>query len=360
MCKLIKNNGFGPASNNSEGVLSDNGWYDTNQWNLDLIFNTRMKQYECLTNDSSMASAIFVPFYAGFDAQKYLYGGYNSSVRDAASLDLQDWLQKLDEWKRMNGKDHFLVGGRTTWNFRRPIQDEQISGNSFLNLPVARNMTMLLIESNPQDTNDFAIPYPTYFHPSKDSDVFAWQNKVMKWDRKWLFSFVGESRDYHDSIRSRIIDQCRNSSVGKYFRCGNQEIYCHSPSFLMNRFGRSVFCLQPRGDTPTRRSTFDSILAGCIPVFFHPDSFYTQYTWHVPKNHKEYSVFISEEDIRKNVSIEKRLGEIDPAKIMMMRREVINLIPKMIYAESKLDTLKDAFDTSVETIINKVNQLRRT
>ncbi|XP_071741249.1 xyloglucan galactosyltransferase KATAMARI1 homolog [Rutidosis leptorrhynchoides] len=359
MCNLIINNGFGPALNDSEGVLSDNGWYDTNQYNLDLIFNTRMKQYECLTNDSSMAAAIFVPFYAGFDAQKYLYG-YNISIRDAASLDLVDWLQKRDEWKRMNGQDHFLVGGRPTWDFRRLRDDDSDWGNKFLNLPVARNMTMLLIESKPQDSNEFAIPYPTYFHPSKDSDIFDWQNKVLKWDRKLLFSFAGRTRNYPDSIRSRIIDQCRSSSVGEYLVCGSWEINCQSPSILMNRFGRSVFCLQPRGDTSTRRSTFDSILAGCIPVFFHPDSFYTQYTWHVPKNHKEYSFFISEDDIRRNVSIEQRLSAIDPMEIMMMRREVVNMIPRMIYAESKLNTLEDAIDISVETIINKVNQMRRT
>ncbi|XP_071741248.1 xyloglucan galactosyltransferase KATAMARI1 homolog [Rutidosis leptorrhynchoides] len=359
MCKLIINNGFGPASNDSEGVLSDNGWYDTNQWNLDLIFNTRMKNYECLTNDSSMAAAIFVPFYAGFDAQKYLYG-YNIAIRDAASLDLVDWLQKRDEWKRMNGQDHFLVGGRVTWDFRRLRENDSDWGNKFLNLPAARNMTMLLVESNPQDSNDFAIPYPTYFHPSRDSDIFDWQNKVMQWDRKWLFSFAGETRNHPDSIRSLIINQCRTSSAGEYLGCGSWEINCHSPSILMNTFGRSIFCLQPRGDTPTRRSVFDSILAGCIPVFFHPDSFYTQYTWHVQKNHKQYSVFISEDEIRKNVSIEERLSRIDPMRIMMMRREVVNLIPRMIYAESKLDTFEDAFDTSVKEIINKVTQLRHT
>ncbi|XP_071714070.1 xyloglucan galactosyltransferase MUR3-like [Rutidosis leptorrhynchoides] len=358
MCIHIMNNGFGPAVNNSEGVLSDNGWYNTNQWTLDLIFNARMKQYECLTNDSSMAAAIFVPFYAGFDAQKYLYG-YDVSVRDAASLDLQNWLQKQPEWKKMNGQDHFLAGGRTTWNHRRPIENDEISGNSFLNLPVARNMSMLLIESDPHDSNDFAIPYPTYFHPSKDSDVFDWQKRVLNWDRKWLFYFVGESRLYPDSIRSRIIEQCKNSSVGEWLGCGLEEINCHSPSNLMNTFGNSVFCLQPRGDTTTRRSSFDSILAGCIPVFFHPDSFYTQYTWHVPINHTDYSVFISEDDIRKNVSIEQRLSQIDPMKVRMMRNEVVNLIPKTIYAESKLDSLKDAFDISVEEIINKVTQLRQ-
>ncbi|GJR66549.1 xyloglucan galactosyltransferase MUR3 [Tanacetum coccineum] len=361
MCKFTTNNGLGPVLNNTEGVFSDNGWYVTNQFTVDVIFNYRMKQYECLTNDSSLAAAIFVPFYAGFDAAKYLWG-YNISVRDAASKDLVEWLQKRDEWKLMNGKDHFLVGGRITWDFRRLSDEESDWGNKFLFLPAAKNMSMLLIESSPWNSNDFAIPYPTYFHPSRDDEVFDLQESMMKMERKWLFCFAGAPRPGNPkSIRSLLIDQCKNSSVGKLLDCGVGEEKCHSPSSVMKMFQSSVFCLQPQGDSYTRRSAFDSILAGCIPVFFHPGSFYAQYTWHIPKNYTTYSVFIPEDDIRKNISIEQRLSQIDPATIRMMREEVINLIPRLIYADprSKLETLKDAFDVSVEAIINKVTRLRQ-
>ena len=130
----------------------------------------------------------------------------------------------------------------------------------------------------------------------------------------------------------------------------------------MNMFQNSLFCLQPQGDSYTRRSAFDSMLAGCIPVFFHPGSAYVQYTWHLPKNYTRYSVFIPEDGVRKgNVSIEDRLKSIHPDMVKKMREEVISLIPRVIYADprSKLETLKDAFDVSVEAIINKVTQLRR-
>ncbi|MFS7975520.1 putative exostosin [Helianthus anomalus] len=362
MCKFTTNCGLGPKLNNTEvGVFSDEGWFATNQFTVDVIFYNRMKQYECLTNDSSIAAAVFVPFYAGFDAARYLWG-YNVSVRDAASLDLVDWLQKRDEWKVMNGRDHFLVGGRITWDFRRLTDEETDWGNKFLFLPAARNMSVLLIESSPWNSNDFAIPYPTYFHPSKDSDIFDWQGRMRKLERKYLFCFAGAPRpDNPKSIRSLLIDQCKNSSVGKLLECGSDESKCHSPSNVMKMFQSSVFCLQPQGDSYTRRSAFDSILAGCIPVFFHPGSFYTQYTWHLPKNYTKYSVFIPEDDIRRNISIEQRLSEIDPNKINEMREEVINLIPRLIYADprSKLETSKDAFDVSVDAIIRKVTKLRQ-
>ncbi|GJW79113.1 exostosin family protein [Tanacetum coccineum] len=359
MCTFLMNNGLGPVLNNTEGMFSDH-WYATNQFTLDVIFSYRMKQYECLTNDSSLAAAIFVPFYAGFDASRYLWG-YNISVRDAASNDLVEWLTKRDEWKYLNGKDHFLVGGRITWDFRRSADEDSKWGNKLLLLPAVKNMSMLTIESNPYSSSDFAIPYPTYFHPSYDYEVLDWQDRMMKMERKWLFSFVGAPRPNDPtSIRSLLIDQCKNSSVGKLLDCGDGDKKCHSPSSVMKMFQSSIFCLQPQGDSPTRRSAFDSILAGCIPVFFHPNSFYLQYTWHIPTNYTRYSVFISEDDIRKNVSIEQKLSHIDPEVIQMMRKEVINMIPRLIYAgpHSKLKT-EDAFDVALKAIIHRVAKLRQ-
>ncbi|XP_044492291.1 xyloglucan galactosyltransferase MUR3 [Mangifera indica] len=362
MCKFMKNAGLGPPLENIEGVFSNTGWYATNQFAVDVIFSNRMKQYDCLTNDSSIAAAIFVPFYAGFDIARYLWG-YNISMRDAASLDLVDWLMKRPEWGIMGGRDHFLVAGRITWDFRRLTEDGNDWGNKLLFLPAAKNMSMLVVESSPWNANDFGIPYPTYFHPAKDADVFIWQDRMRKLERKWLFSFAGAPRpDNPKSIRGQIIDQCKRSKVCKLLECDFGESKCHSPSSIMQMFQSSLFCLQPQGDSYTRRSAFDSMLAGCIPVFFHPGSAYTQYTWHLPKNYSTYSVFIPEDDIRKrNISIEERLREISPEQVKIMRETVIKLIPRLIYADprSKLETLKDSFDVAVQAVIDKVTRLRK-
>lgn len=362
MCKFTTNAGLGPPLENVEGVFSDSGWYATNQFAVDVVFSNRMKQYECLTNDSSLAAAIFVPFYAGFDIARFLWG-HNVSMRDAASLALVDWLEKRPEWSIMGGKDHFLVAGRITWDFRRLSDVNSDWGNKLLFLPAAKNMSTLVVESSPWNANDFAIPYPTYFHPAKDADVFTWQDRMRKLERTWLFSFAGAPRPGNPkSIRGQIIDQCKNSQVCKLLECDFGESKCHSPSSIMKMFQSSLFCLQPQGDSYTRRSAFDSILAGCIPVFFHPGSAYTQYTWHLPKNYSQYSVLIPEDSIRKgNVGIEERLSQFSPDQVKQMREEVISLIPRLIYADprSKLETLKDAFDVAVQAVIDKVTRLRR-
>lgn len=77
-----------------------------------------MKNYECLTNDSSLASAIYVPFYAGLDLRRHLWG-FKPSVRDSSGKNLIKWLSRKPEWEKMWGLGHFLVSGRIARDFRR-------------------------------------------------------------------------------------------------------------------------------------------------------------------------------------------------------------------------------------------------
>ncbi|CAK9139148.1 unnamed protein product [Ilex paraguariensis] len=349
MCQYMVNMGFGPDLGNPQRIFLNTGWFTTQQFSLDVIFHNRMKQYECLTNDSSKASAIFVPYYAGLDVARYLWGS-NISMRDSASSDLAKWLREKPEWKVMWGRDHFLVAGRITWDFRRGIDEDSGWGNKLMLLPEAKNMTILTIESSPWNSNDFAIPYPTYFHPSSDNEVFQWQNKMRRQRRRILFSFAGAPRpNLDDSIRSQIMEQCLASSRKcRLLECKNDGNKCHKPANVMKMFQSSVFCLQPPGDSFTRRSTFDSILAGCIPVFFTPGSAYVQYLWHLPKDFDKYSVLIPEDEVKE-------------MKVSAMREEVIRLIPKVIYADprSRLETLEDAFDFTVKGVLERVEALRR-
>lgn len=372
MCPSLTNMGLGPELGNPQRVFLNRGWFNTQQFNLEVIFHNRMKQYDCLTNNSSKATAIYVPYYAGLDVSRYLWSPCNVSVKDADSLDLVKWLKSKPEWKRrrMWGKDHFIVAGRITWDFRRGNNgdnDDPGWGNNLMRLPESENMTMLTIESSPWHKNDFAIPYPTYFHPSSDADVSLWQNKIRRQKRRTLFSFAGAPRpNMLDSIRDELMAQCEESSKRRKCRlleCTNEKNKCNKPVYLMKLFQSSIFCLQPSGDSFTRRSTFDSILAGCIPVFFTPASAYVQYLWHLPsKEFSKYSVLISEDDVKnKNVSIEDVLSRIPKSKVTAMREEVIKLIPNVIYADprSKLQKFKDAFDLTVEGIIRRIEKLSK-
>ncbi|KAL6184046.1 hypothetical protein ACLB2K_045453 [Fragaria x ananassa] len=373
MCPYMSNMGLGPkltdiSSKRRDRLLGSRGWFATNQFSLEVIFHNRMKKYKCLTNDSSLASAIFVPFYAGLNVGQYLWG-YNASIRDASPLELVKWLSNRPEWKTMWGKDHFLVGGRIAWDFRRQTDSDSDWGSKLMFLPESKNMTLLSIESSSW-SNEQAIPYPTYFHPTKESQVSEWQRRMRKLKRPYLFTFAGAPRpEYKENIRDMVISQCQSSTKHcKLVGCYHGATKCADPLNVIKVFQSSVFCLQPSGDSFTRRSIFDSILAGCIPVFFHPGSAYVQYTWHFPTWHfptspSEYSVFISENDIKeKKVLINETLLRIPRQKVVAMREQVIRLIPRIIYADpraSGLETLEDAFNIAVNGVLDKVEKTRR-
>lgn len=303
-------------------------------------------------------------FCTGLDVSRYLWDS-NITMRDKGALELTRWLQRQKEWNLLGGRDHFMVTGRITWDFRRRTDEESDWGNKFLNLPAVKNMSVLLIEKSPFHSNDYGIPYPTYFHPSKDSDITEWQDELKRTPRPVLFAFAGGSRPgISSSIRGLIMEQCRTSTRCKLLECAKVEkvpTKCHKPSTVMRLFKESVFCLQPQGDSYTRRSIFDSMLAGCIPVFFHRHSAYSQYKWHLPESYKQYSVFIPEEHLRdRNVSIEAFLAKIPSEEILRMRNEVLKLIPGLAYADPRyrLETIKDAFDIAVEAIVKKVGSLK--
>ncbi|CAF1865796.1 unnamed protein product [Brassica napus] len=57
-----------------------------------------MKRYKCLTRNSSLASAIFVPYYAGLDFRRNIRRR-NVAERDAAGNELFKWLKKQPQWK---------------------------------------------------------------------------------------------------------------------------------------------------------------------------------------------------------------------------------------------------------------------
>lgn len=362
MCPYLVNLGLGSEIKDLEMVLLNESWFLTNQFLLEVIFHNRlMNGYECLTNDSSLASAVYVPFYAGLDISRRLWG-VNSLERDSSAFDLMKWVSEKPEWSRMWGRDHFLVVGRIAWDFRRQTDNESDWGSKLRFLPESMNMSMLSVESSSWK-NDFAIPYPTCFHPSKWEHVVQWQDEMRRQKRRYLFAFAGAPRpDLSESIRGKIIDQCLASgNACKLLDCNYGATNCDNPVNVMKVFRSSVFCLQPPGDSYTRRSLFDSILAGCIPVFFHPGTAFAQYVWHLPRNFTSYSLYMPVRDIKDwNVKIKDTLLKISEDRVIGLREEVIKLIPRVVYADlrSKSEGFEDAFDIAVDGILERIEQVR--
>uniref|UniRef100_J3N362 Exostosin GT47 domain-containing protein n=1 Tax=Oryza brachyantha TaxID=4533 RepID=J3N362_ORYBR len=210
--------------------------------------------------------------------------------------------------------------------------------------------------ANPWKGVDFGVPFPSHFHPTSDADVLQWQDCMRRRDRRWLWAFAGAPRPGSSmTVRAQIIEQCTASPSCTHF--GSSPGHYNSPGRIMELLESATFCIQPRGDSYTRKSTFDSMLAGCIPVFLHPASAYTQYTWHLPRDYRTYSVFIPHTDVAgRNASIDERLRSIPPATVARMREEVIRLIPRITYRDPAATrvTFRDAFDVAVDAVLDRV------
>nr|CAB3468254.1 unnamed protein product [Digitaria exilis] len=335
-----------------------------------------MRQYECLTDDPTTATAVYVPYYPALELHPHLCGSFNATARNGASEAFLRWLSSQPSWATHDGRDHFMVASKTTWMFRRKESgDDQGCGNSFLEQPESRNMTVLTYETDIWERprrGYFPVPYPSYFHPSSAGEVATWQARLRATSRSWLFAFAGARRPNGTlPIRDRIFDAC-DGSDGRcgMLDCGGGHVSCRrSPRKVVSLFVSSRFCLQPPGDSFMRRSAVDAVMAGCIPVFFHEAStFEKQYRWHErddPNREGDrgsYYVFVDQNDVLQGkVGIEEVLSRYNDEEVAAMRDEVIKMIPRFMYKDPTVSFdggTRDAFDIAVDEVLARMRRIK--
>ncbi|XP_077235592.1 glycosyltransferase 18 [Tasmannia lanceolata] len=359
-CAALSNDGFGRKAVGLAGIVPENlvpAWYWTDQFAAEIIYHNRMLRHRCRTLDPDSATAFYIPFYGGLAVGKYLWSNYSSKDRDFHCELLMRWLHGQRFWKRSNGWDHFMMLGRITWDFRRSKDGDW--GGSLLYMPGMKNVTRLLIERNPWDELDVGVPYPTGFHPRSDADVREWQDYVMNRNRTTLFCFAGATRaSFKDDFRGVLLDQCgKESGVCESVDCSGTRC-SNSSSATLELFMNSEFCLQPRGDSFTRRSIFDCMVAGSIPVFFWRRTAYFQYQWFLPEEPESYSVFIHRNDVKNGTSIREVLEGLGEERVRKMRETIVDYIPRFLYAAPKegLENTRDAFDVALDGVLRRFQE----
>ncbi|KAK9672720.1 hypothetical protein RND81_12G119700 [Saponaria officinalis] len=359
-CSALSNGGFGRTSVAINGVIPAalaNTWYWTDQFSSEILFHNRLLHHKCRTVEPASATAYYIPFYAGLAVGKYLWNGSSVNDRDTHCETMLRHIQQLPYLNRSKGWDHFLVMGRITWDFRRSKDEDW--GSKCIYMPSMRNITRLLIERNPWDYFDVGVPYPTGFHPNSASEVLIWQEFVRTRERHSLFCFAGATRGLiPNDFRGLLLSQCRDSGGScRVVDCAGTRC-ANGTSEILETFLDSEFCLQPRGDSFTRRSIFDCMIAGSIPVFFWRRSAYFQYQWFLPNEPESYSVFIHRDEVKKGTSIKTVLEKYSKEQVKRMREKVVESIPKIIYAKPNegLVSIKDAIDTAVDGVLSRIKE----
>ncbi|KAK3141740.1 hypothetical protein QOZ80_4BG0337740 [Eleusine coracana subsp. coracana] len=375
LCPYLANDGLGlPAGGtNLSEILPREllpSWYASDQFALEHIVHRRLLSHRCRTADPARAAAFFVPFYAGLAVGRHLWAANATDAdRDRDCVALLAWLHAQPHYRRSRGWDHFIALGRITWDFRRS-PDAGGWGGSFLTMPGVANVTRLVIERDPWDDMDVGIPYPTGFHPRTAADARAWQRYVAARPRPRLFAFAGAPRSsIKGDFRALLLNECQAAGDDACGSLDCAEGKCiKNNALVLQLFMESRFCLQPRGDSFTRRSLFDCMVAGAVPVLFWRRSAYRQYGWYLPVvdgEEEEWSVFIDRNRLRAgNLTVRGVLAAIPEARVRRMRERVVEMIPWIVYSAAGGDGLgggmKDAVDVMVDGMVRRAAEQRRT
>ena len=106
---------------------------------------------------------------------------------------------------------------------------------------------------------------------------------------------------------------------------------------------------QPPGDTATRKSFFDSILCGCIPVIFNSK---VVYPFMDILDYSTFTILIPEEEILvKNRSIISILKGISKERIESMQDTLRNIAVHFQYGSYRHG--QDAFTLSLKRLVHK-------
>lgn len=198
--------------------------------------------------------------------------------------------------------------------------------------------------------------------------VPPWQRVGEK--KEVLVSFTGSPRRFNEhstKIREALVAQCANHT-----QCVHGH-YKHDAKASNNELARkSLFCLQPPGDMPSRKSLFDTILSGCIPVLFHPLTARFMYEWHWSQDlWKEVSVSFDSSDDNHALIDQKQdfiarliaMAESEQEELRMKQMKIQEFAHQLQYSlvepvragavpeVARLPGQKDAYDIAMENVL---------
>ena len=255
---------------------------ETPQWGLGTILEHRLRNsHECLTNDPAQADLFFVPIGTKHKNQNsWRELCRNSNVEQVLSELVHLTNSTACRHFFVIGKGHFVGTSCGGWysnplpifqNAQRIAYSHVAAGTRNHRSELAEDVAQDLPGTQSMYPNLVSVPYPSHWHSTSTVEAAPWHfNK----HRKTLMRYLGKDTHGDVAVRRRITDMCR--SYRNEAICPTD--FHFSPLQLLEK-SNTVFCFEPVGDSPWRRSLADSISMGCIPVIFSPRTDETS-PWH--------------------------------------------------------------------------------
>lgn len=362
---------FGPKC--YEGL---NDEYATHMYSAPMILLWRILRSPRLTLDPAEADLFFVPMWPKQKSQKL----WEERCERDSNLNLASELMYLTERTAHRhffivGKGHVKVGGKCDAWWKKPSgllrramrfayssdygtgdrEGQERYGPFDLKTPwdaekIAADV--LLEDDNANYPHLVSVPYPSSIHVSLHSlhrslrppDWIARKGQ----HAQFLASFVGgaHSRSTFAAVRKQLRQDCDRAGrdVCFYFNYDHSQgvFTCGLHKFMTN----ATFCFQPGGDSPYRKSLYDSILTGCIPVIFSEYNARVS-SWHFWANHRQNSMVVINAStyLHGDFDVLRYLASIDHDIVLKMQHNIAAHAHRLQYA------LDDYPDDAVDVIL---------
>ena len=312
----------------------------TDMFNLAIILEYRLrKSKHCISKSPEEADLFYVPMHT--KPKKTLT--WNKTCSSKQSHNVPKLLKELQYLNSSTACRHFFVVSKGHYVARscegswyRPVDELKntqriaYSHIDFIRDNLNGGPTTSHIRADENTKLDFpnliSVPYPSSIHYTsklgEEKYPLPWKQHG---NRDKLMLFLGSTKHGDTDVRKRIATQCMSyqddSICVDSKKTGVAAI--SGESVNLSTKGRSVFCLEPAGDSPYRKSLSDSITYGCIPVLFS-DLTNEVAPWHWHKWRDQGRVLVPRKAYAKGKIDLKKLLESAPKKLVKLMQTTIS------------------------------------
>lgn len=353
------------------GNDSDLHIYSTWQFSLEVIIHHKMLLSAHRTFDPNEADVFYVPYYGALACFCHSAQQNTSNIIDNIEK-LHAFLDKSQYFR--SGKPHLLTISKIE-------REEAAATCPLLRIMDGANIRYIGIE---QESNSgyrarflkynhpmIVAPYPSYGHLHATGSGEYERNLFNK--ERNIQMFLAASTRRSNTFRARILDQVGAAKtydgLRQYFikrglpaNSHREIIWLVTPECLgdhdkytMEYMKNSIFCLQPPGDSPTRKSFYDALISGCIPVHFqHKDPVVFPFEKHIP--YDSFTVKLSQSYVTQGNSILEHLKNISKSQILEMQQNIQTFVKYFQYSHPPSNyPHKDAFEMILKEVREDFN-----
>uniref|UniRef100_A0A7S4DUY6 Exostosin GT47 domain-containing protein n=1 Tax=Lotharella globosa TaxID=91324 RepID=A0A7S4DUY6_9EUKA len=279
--------------------------------------------------------------------------------------DVGELLKNLPYLNEKNAARHFLVLPQT----RGKCDFATANSGDDRETALLSQIQKLALENH---GGDMPIIYPSISSGLNDTECNALLKTTKTSDRNYLVSAVFHpSKGDSTGLRTTLMELLRGQEDCVYsdpdsdiatrkenHSYPNYLLYDKPKEYLLSIkvYLHSVFSLQPPGFSVSRKGMIDSLVMGCIPVFFDERQ-WDLYHWHIPEWEK-VSIMIKPENHGRVLEI---LRGMSKKMIQEYQRNILRVMPRLFLRsgneEGTRRTVPDAFDYAITGVLNQAMRL---